>query len=87
MTTIAPNDGIPLAAAVGFRRAGGWCPEYETGDGKGSGDITGSHNPVYVNPFSGQIRVPDYSVSSRNVMSGHNLLLTCRRAVRETVFM
>ena len=35
---------------VGFRRAGGRCPEHETSDGKGSGDITGSHNMVYVNP-------------------------------------
>ena len=25
----------PLTAAVGFRRAGGRCPEHETSDGKG----------------------------------------------------
>ena len=41
---------IPSAAVAGFRRAGGRRPEHETGDGKGAGDITGSHNPVYVNP-------------------------------------
>ena len=47
---IRPKLRILPAAAVGFRRAGGRCPEYETSDGKGSGDITGSHNMVYVNP-------------------------------------
>ena len=41
---------IPSATVAGFRRASGRCPEHETSDGMGLGDITGSHNMVYVNP-------------------------------------